>query len=113
MKETIKLHIDGQEVTVNKGETILEAARKAKIYIPTLCHHDDLCVAGNCRVCVVEIEGRNKLETSCSTPAEEGMEIKTISPKVRNARKDIVSLLVAEHGLLKKIPVNVCAVNDA
>jgi len=97
MKETIKLHIDGQEVTVNKGETILEAARKAKIYIPTLCHHDDLCVAGNCRVCVVEIEGRNKLETSCSTPAEEGMEIKTISPKVRNARKDIVSLLVAEH----------------
>ena len=97
MNETIKLYIDGQEITVHKGETILEAARKAKIYIPTLCHHDDLCVAGNCRVCVVEIEGRNKLEASCATPAEEGMKIKTLSPKVRNARKDVVSLLVAEH----------------
>jgi iron-only hydrogenase group A len=97
MKENIILYIDNQEVKADKGQTILEAARNAKIYIPTLCHHEDLCIAGNCRVCVVEIEGKNKLEASCATPVENNMRISTLSPKVRNARKDIVSMLVSEH----------------
>ncbi|OFX25582.1 MAG: ferredoxin [Bacteroidetes bacterium GWA2_31_9] len=94
---SVNLKIDGINVSVEKGSTILDAAKKINIKIPTLCHHEDLCVAGNCRVCIVEVEGKNKLEASCATPAEEGMIIKTNTPKIRNARKDIISLLVSEH----------------
>ena len=53
----IKLHIDGKSVEVEKGKTILDAAKQINVKIPTLCYHEDLCVAGNCRVCVVEVEG--------------------------------------------------------
>ncbi len=93
----INLTIDNKKVSIEKGKTILDAAKKVNVHIPTLCHHEDLCVAGNCRVCVVEVEGRNTLSASCAAPAEEGMVIKTNTPKVRNARKDIVALLVSEH----------------
>ncbi len=93
----IKLKIDSQLIEVEKGTTILEAAKKINVNIPTLCHHEDLCVAGNCRVCVVEVKGRSRLEASCAVPAEEGMDILTNSAKIRNARKDVVSLLVSEH----------------
>jgi len=97
MTNKITLTIDGTQVTVDEGQSILDAAKKVDIRIPTLCHHEDLCVAGNCRVCVVEMEGRNNLIPSCATPAEEGMEILTSSPKVRRARKDLMALLVSEH----------------
>ncbi len=93
----ITLTINNTPVNVPEGTTILEAARQLGIEIPTLCHHDDLCVAGNCRVCVVEIEGRPRLEASCATPAEEGMVVQTNSPKVRNARKTLTQLLLSEH----------------
>ncbi len=93
----ITLTIDGQTIEVPKGITILEAAKKINVKIPTLCHHEDLCVAGNCRVCVVEVKGKHRLEASCAVPAEQGMEILTNSAKVRIARQDIVSLLVSEH----------------
>jgi len=94
---TINLIIDNKKVSVEKGQTILDAAKKVNVRIPTLCHHEDLCVAGNCRICVVEVEGHNTLSASCATPADEGMVIKTNTPKVRNARKDVVALLVSEH----------------
>ncbi len=94
---TINLIIDNKTVSVEKGKTILDAAKKINVRIPTLCHHEDLCVAGNCRICVVQVEGSRTLTASCSTPAEEGMIIRTNTPKVRNARKDIVALLVSEH----------------
>jgi NADP-reducing hydrogenase subunit HndD len=97
MENYITITIDGLSVTVEPGKSILDAAKKIDVHIPTLCHHEDLCVAGNCRVCVVELEGRNNLIPSCATPAEEGMVIKTASPKVRRARKDIMALLVSEH----------------
>ena len=93
----ISLKIDGHTVSVENGTSILDAAKKANIRIPTLCHHEDLCVAGNCRICVVEEKGKANLTASCSTPAVEGMDIKTSSPKVRRARKDVTSLLVSEH----------------
>ena len=93
----INVKIDGQTIKVEKGTTILEAAKKINVNIPTLCHHEDLCVAGNCRVCVVEVKGRERLEASCAVPAEDGMDILTNTAKVRNARKDVVSLLVSEH----------------
>ena len=93
----VTLTINNTKIEVPKGSTILEAAKKLGIEIPTLCHHDDLCVAGNCRICVVEIEGRPRLEVSCATPAEDGMVVYTNSPKVRNARKTLVELLLSEH----------------
>jgi NADP-reducing hydrogenase subunit HndD len=93
----ININIDGHNVKVEKGTTILDAAKKININIPTLCHHEDLCVAGNCRVCVVELKGRERLEASCAYPVEEGMEVLTNSAKVRNARRDITSLLISEH----------------
>jgi NADH-quinone oxidoreductase subunit G/[NiFe] hydrogenase diaphorase moiety small subunit/NADP-reducing hydrogenase subunit HndD len=97
MANNITLTIDGISVSVEEGQSILDAAKKIDVHIPTLCHHEDLCVAGNCRVCVVEMEGRGNLIPSCSTPAEDDMNIKTASPKVRRARKDIMALLVSEH----------------
>ncbi len=97
MSNTVKLNIDGIQVEIEKGKSILDAAKQADVRIPTLCHHEDLCVSGNCRVCVVEIEGRNRLEASCAVPAEDGMKVITSSPKVRRARKDVVALLVSEH----------------
>jgi NADP-reducing hydrogenase subunit HndD len=93
----IKLVIDGIEVSVPEGTTILEASRKANIHIPTLCYHEDLCVAGNCRVCVVEVEGSKTLVASCAMPASEGMKVNTNTGKVRLARKHIVELLLSEH----------------
>lgn len=97
MAKEINLIIDGIEITVDEGTTILEAARKLNIHIPTLCYHEDLCVAGNCRVCVVEQEKVRNLPAACATPVSEGMVIHTNSMKVRMARKHIVELLLSEH----------------
>ena len=93
----INLLINDQKVSVQEGTTVLAAAKKLKINIPTLCNHDDLCVAGNCRLCIVEQKGARTLIASCATPVTEGMEIHTNTLKVRNARKHIVELLLSEH----------------
>ena len=97
MAKQINLTIDGINITVDEGTTILDAARQLNIHIPTLCYHEDLCVAGNCRVCVVEQEKVRNLPAACATPAAEGMVIHTNSMKVRMARKHIVELLLSEH----------------
>ncbi|TFH47445.1 MAG: 2Fe-2S iron-sulfur cluster binding domain-containing protein, partial [Bacteroidia bacterium] len=93
----INLKINDHQVSVAEGTTVLDAAKKLGLNIPTLCNHKDLCVAGNCRVCVVEMVGARTLIASCAMPASEGMEIYTNSLKVRNARKHIVELLLSEH----------------
>lgn len=93
----IDLTIDGLPVSVDEGTTILDAAKQYNIHIPTLCYHDDLCVAGNCRVCVVEVNGLRTLPASCATPVSKGMEINTNTHKVRSARKHIIELLLSEH----------------
>lgn len=93
----INLTVNNQKVSVDPGTTVLAAAKKLNINIPTLCNHPDLCVAGNCRVCVVEQAGARTLVAACATPASEGMVINTNSLKVRNARKHIVELLLSEH----------------
>ncbi len=93
----VSLSINGMQVKVPEGTTILEAAKQLNFRIPTLCHHDDLCVAGNCRVCVVEQLGAKSLVASCATPASDGMQILTNSLKVRSARKHIIELLLSEH----------------
>lgn len=93
----VNLKINNIPVSVEEGTTILDAARKLNFRIPTLCHHPDLSVAGNCRVCVVEVKGARLLAASCATPVSEGMEVLTNSEKVRSARKHVVELLLAEH----------------
>ena len=97
MSKKINITINGIPVELESGKTILEAAEAEGITIPTLCFHKDLCVAGNCRVCVVEVAGQRRLSAACATPCEEGMEILTNSLKVRNSRKQIIELLLSEH----------------
>ncbi|MFH1223524.1 MAG: NADH-dependent [FeFe] hydrogenase, group A6 [Pseudomonadota bacterium] len=95
----IKLKINNMPVEVPEGTTILDAARKLKYKIPTLCYHPDLTVAGNCRICLVEVKGSRTLVTSCSMPVSDGMEVQTNSLKVRKARKDVLDLLLSEHNM--------------
>ncbi|MBP7509050.1 MAG: [FeFe] hydrogenase, group A [Prolixibacteraceae bacterium] len=97
MEQKINITINGIVYEVDEGTTILEAARTAGIIIPTLCYHKDLCVAGNCRVCVVEIAGQKRLSAACATPCQENMEVFTNSLRVRNSRKHIIELLLSEH----------------
>ncbi len=93
----ISVTIDGKTVEVEKGATILQAAKEAGVNIPTLCYHQDLDKTGSCRVCVVEIEGAGLLQPSCAYPASDGMVVYTNTPKVRAARKMAVELLLSNH----------------
>lgn len=93
----VKLTIDNIEIEVNKGTTILEAAKQAGIKIPTLCYLKGLNEIGACRVCLVEIVGRETLAASCNTLVEEGMQIYTNSKKVMNARRTNVELILSQH----------------
>lgn len=93
----IHLTIDGEPIEVKEGTTILEAAKLLNVHIPTLCHHEDQAVKAVCRICVVEVEGQRLLPASCSTPVTEGMVVKTASPKVIKARKNIMELILARH----------------
>ena len=97
MGKKIKISINELAVEIEQGTSILDAARQIGVIIPTLCYHKDLCVAGNCRVCVVEIVGQKRLSAACATPCEDGMDILTNSFKVRNSRKHIIELLLSEH----------------
>lgn len=94
---TISVTVDDNSISVPLGTTILEAARQLGVHIPTLCHHDDLCVAGVCRVCVVEIEGQRALQASCAYPITHPIVVKTHTRKVRQARRHVVDLLLSEH----------------
>ncbi|MHB9031077.1 MAG: NADH-dependent [FeFe] hydrogenase, group A6 [Candidatus Latescibacterota bacterium] len=93
----VKVTIDGVEMRVPYGTTILEAAKTINVHIPTLCQHDDLCNAGVCRVCVVEVEKQRTLQASCAYPITEPLVIHTTSPKVRRARRNIIDLLLSKH----------------
>jgi len=95
----VTLMIDGKQVTVPSGTTVMQAAEKAGIAIPALCYDPELSISGSCRMCVVEIEGMNNLPTSCSTMATEGMVVKTKSKPVIEARKMVLELLIADHPL--------------
>jgi bidirectional [NiFe] hydrogenase diaphorase subunit len=93
----ITLQIDGKEVTATPGMTLLEAAQKEGITIPTLCYHKDLEPFGGCRLCTVEVEskGWSKLVVSCVYPVEKGLIVRTRSEKVDRIRKMILQLLLA------------------
>lgn len=97
MSEKIKLTIDGKEVEVDKGTTVLQAARKANIDIPTLCFLKEINAAGDCRMCIVEIEGRRGFVPSCITQAEEGMKVKTDTPELNESRRIMLDLILSTH----------------
>lgn len=94
---TVSIELNGEKMQVQLGKTILEICKENNIHIPTLCYHEDLCIAGNCRMCLVEVEGMRTLQASCAFPVTSPVKIKTFSDKVRKARKHIVDLMLSEH----------------
>jgi NADH-quinone oxidoreductase subunit G len=96
---TVTLTIDGKQVSVEQGTTILKAAEKIGIHIPRFCFHPGLSIAGNCRICLVEVEKMPKLVTSCSTVVNQDMVVHTDSENVRRARRGILELMLSNHPL--------------
>ncbi len=96
-KPDITLTIDGNEVTVPNGTTVLEAARGIGRPIPTLCHHEALTPWGGCRLCVVEIDGAPKLAASCVTPVRQGMDVVTTNERIIETRRTILEFLFSER----------------
>ena len=97
--DTVTLTIDGREITVEKGQTVLQAALKHGISVPYYCYHPGLGVDGSCRVCIVKIEKMPKLQTSCSTTCTDGMVVSTATPEVVAARASVFEFLLANHPL--------------
>lgn len=94
---SIHLTINGQALSANPGETILDVCRRSGINVPTLCHQDGLPDVGACRLCIVEIDGVQRPAPSCTTPADEGMVIRTDTPRLAALRKQTIELLFGER----------------
>jgi len=97
--EKMTLQIDGYQVTVPRGTSLMRAAAEAGIQVPKLCATDSLEPFGSCRLCLVEIEGRRGFPASCTTPAEAGMAVRTQSPKLQELRKGVMELYISDHPL--------------
>ncbi len=97
--DTVTLTIDGRQVTVEKGKTVLQAAIESGVSVPYYCYHPGIGIDGSCRVCVVKIEKMPKLQTSCSTVAAEGMVVQTRTPDVVAARAGVFEFLLINHPL--------------
>ncbi len=95
--DAVTVTVDGMEVDVGRGATVLEAIEKAGVYIPTLCHHPDLVPFGACRLCIVEIEQMRGFPPACATPAADGMVVHTNSPQLQELRRNILELILSEH----------------
>ena len=93
----VTIIIDGRRIRAKEGENVLEVALTNGIYIPHLCHHPDLPDIGSCRLCIVEVKGRQGVCPSCRLEAEEGMEIRTDSPEIRHLRRLAMELILAAH----------------
>ena len=95
--DPVKIIIDGKEVTTAKGTTVIKAAADAGVAIPHYCYHPKLSIAGNCRMCLIEIEKMPKLQIACNTQVAEGMSVLTQSPKVLAVRKAVLEFLLINH----------------
>lgn len=96
-KKMINLTMDGQRISVPEGTTIMDAAATLGIRIPRLCYHPDLSLMGSCRVCIVDVKDMGQYMASCASAVWEGMVVETNSPEIRQARRDIVELLIENH----------------
>ena len=94
-----KVTVDGTEIEVANGSTVFQACRAAGREIPHFCYHDRLSIAGNCRMCLVEVEKAPKPVASCAYPVADGMVVKTDSEMVRNARRGVMEFLLINHPL--------------
>ncbi len=99
MSEKIKITINGKEILATPGKTILQVAEENGIDIPHYCYHPGLPVAGNCRMCLVEVEGARKLQTACSTKISDGMVVRTNTPEVRETVRQVLEFLLINHPL--------------
>jgi NADH-quinone oxidoreductase subunit G len=95
----LTLEIDGQNVEVQDGSTVMEAACKLGVYVPHFCYHKKLSIAANCRMCLVEVEKAPKPLPACATPVTQGMKVKTNSPMAKQAQKGVMELLLVNHPL--------------
>ena len=95
----VKLTVDGVEVEVEDGSSVLQACEAAGKEVPRFCYHERLSVAGNCRMCLVEMERAPKPVASCAMPAGEGMVIKTDTPMVKKAREGVMEFMLINHPL--------------
>ncbi|MBA7517551.1 NADPH-Fe(3+) oxidoreductase subunit alpha [subsurface metagenome] len=93
----IKLEIDKKEIMAKKGETVLEVAQRQGIYIPALCYHKDLVPYGGCRLCIVEVKGWSVPVASCTLPVEDGMVVRTDTPRLKKLRRFSLQLILSEH----------------
>jgi len=93
----LKVTIDGRTTKVPQGTSVLDAARKLDVPIPTLCYHEKLTAFGGCRLCVVEIKGIPRPVTSCTTPVTDGMEVTTVTPQLEALRKTALDLILSDH----------------
>ena len=93
------LTIDGQQVSVADGTTVIEAAEQLGIYIPRYCYHPALSIAGYCRICLVDVEKAPKLQIACNTPVSEGMVVRTNSKEAEDGRRTVLEFLLANHPL--------------
>ena len=93
----INLAIDGRDVQVAEGASVLEAAKAAGIHIPTLCYLEEVQAIGACRVCLVEVQGNKNLQASCTLPVYEGMVVTTNNERVRKARRFSVEMLLSDR----------------
>ena len=91
--------IDDHEVSVPKGTTVIQAAEKLEIFIPRYCYHPGLSIAGNCRICLVEVDKFPKLQIACNTPVTDGMVVHTKSDKAEDGRRAVLEFLLANHPL--------------
>jgi len=94
-----KLKVNNKDIEIEEGLTVLQACEKAGVEIPRFCYHERLSIAGNCRMCLVEMEQSSKPIASCAMPASEGMNIKTNTPLVEKARKGVMEFLLVNHPL--------------
>ncbi len=95
----LKLEIDGREVEVQHGATVMDAAHKLGIYVPHFCYHKKLSIAANCRMCLVEVEKAPKPLPACATPVTDGMKVQTQSPVAKNAQNGVMEFLLINHPL--------------
>ena len=96
---TLKLTVDGREVEVPHGSTVMDATNKLGIYVPHFCYHRKLSIAANCRMCLVEVEKAPKPLPACATPVTDGMKVKTSSPAAKDAQNGVMEFLLINHPL--------------
>lgn len=95
--DMVNIEIDGRKLQASSGETILQVAKRAGVYIPTLCYHPAVSLLSSCRICIVEVGDCERLVASCSYPVFEGMQVKTHSKRILNARRTVLELILANH----------------